>query len=76
MESDSDDDSTDDKVVHVSSSAKVQIHEFASLTTESNAPHNKINLLGHNWILQLFPGGVSGAKEGERRHQSTTSALN
>ena len=66
MESDSDDDSTDDKVVHVSSSAKVQIHEFASLTTESNAPHNinKINLLGHNWILQLFPGGVSGAKEG------------
>lgn len=66
MESDSDDDSTDDKVVHVSSSAKVQIHEFASLPAESNVPHNinKIYLLGHKWILQLYPGGVTGAKDG------------
>ena len=66
MESDSDGDSTDDKVVHVSSSAKVQIHEFASLPAESNVPHNinKIYLLGHKWILQLYPGGVTGAKDG------------
>lgn len=62
---DIDDSSNDDKVVHVSSTAKVQIH-FVSLPTERDAPHNinKIYLLGHKWLLQMYPGGATGAKEG------------
>lgn len=63
---DSDDSSNGDKVVHVSSTAKIQIHGFASLPTEVTAPHTiyKIYLLGHKWLLQMFPGGATGATEG------------